>query len=70
VEPGFNSGWAFEMGTKPLSDDIFFLNDTLPENIVDFNGRGKYSSPEFVWPKPVGPTVLTFLGSAIWSAQK
>jgi glucose/arabinose dehydrogenase len=70
VEPGFNSGWAFEMGTKPLSDDIFFSNRTLPENIFDFNGRGKYSSPEFVWQKPVGPTALTFLGSEQFGVLK
>jgi glucose/arabinose dehydrogenase len=60
VEPGFNSGWAFEIGTKPTSDDILFSNNTLPDTVVDFNRRGKYSPPEFVWPKPVGPTALTF----------
>ena len=70
VEPGFNSGWAFEMGTKPLSDDIFFSNSTIPETMVDFKGRGKYSPPEFVWWKPVGPTALTFLGSEQFGVLK
>jgi aldose sugar dehydrogenase len=71
VEPGFNSGWAFEMGMgEPLSDDIFFSNNTLPENLVDFNGRGKYSFPEFVWHQTVGPTALTFLGSEQFGVLK
>jgi glucose/arabinose dehydrogenase len=30
---------------------------------VDFDDKGKYSSPEFVWDKPVGPTALLFLAS-------
>ena len=30
---------------------------------VDFNGKGKYSAPEFVWEKSIGPTALTFLAS-------
>jgi glucose/arabinose dehydrogenase len=71
VEPGFNSGWAFEMGMgEPVSDDIFFSNSTLPENLVDFNGRGKYSFPEFVWYENVGPTALTFLGSEQFGVLK
>jgi glucose/arabinose dehydrogenase len=70
VEPGFNSGWAFEMGTKPVSDDILFSKNDLPKTMVDFNGRGKYSPPEFVWQKPVGPTALTFLGSEQFGVLK
>jgi glucose/arabinose dehydrogenase len=40
-------------------------NDTSNEEIglVDFNGTGKYSDPEFVWERPVGPTALIFLSS-------
>jgi glucose/arabinose dehydrogenase len=33
------------------------------ENLVDFQGQGKYSDPEFVWNQSVGVTALKFLGS-------
>jgi|SRR5215204_1300100 len=33
------------------------------ENLVDFQGKGKYSDPEFVWNQSVGVTALKFLGS-------
>src|SRR3712207_6181450 len=35
----------------------------LEEDIVDFEGKGKYSDPEFAWISTVGPTALTFLNS-------
>ena len=67
VEPGFNSGWEKVQG-------IWKLNQTKSKNgiydetsdnvkLVDFDDEGKYSSPEFVWDKPVGPTALLFLAS-------
>ena len=67
VEPGFNSGWEKVQG-------IWKLNQTKSKNgiydetsdnvkLVDFDDNGKYSSPEFVWDKPVGPTALLFLES-------
>ena len=31
--------------------------------LVDFGGKGKYSSPEFTWYHPIGPTSLIFLDS-------
>jgi aldose sugar dehydrogenase len=35
-----------------------------PEKVlVDFDGRGKYSEPEFTWNQTVGPTALRFLNS-------
>jgi glucose/arabinose dehydrogenase len=63
VEPGFNSGWAEIMGFKHVSDNVVFSNNTLPDRLVEFDGKGKYSDPEFVWKYPVGPTALTFLTS-------
>lgn len=65
VEPGFNSGWEKVQG-------IWKLNQTKNKNgiygqsgenmqFVDFDGKGKYSAPEFEWEKPVGPTALIFL---------
>ena len=44
VEPGFNSGWSKSQGFQK------------PDNLVDFDGKGKYSPPELEW---VGPTCLT-----------
>jgi glucose/arabinose dehydrogenase len=56
VKPGFNSG--------------FHVVDGMPGNkfnphrdLVDFNGKGKYSDPEFVWNRTVGPTAIKFLNS-------
>jgi aldose sugar dehydrogenase len=67
VEPGFNSGWEKVQG-------IWKLNETKNKNetydqsdenlkLVDFDGKGNYSNPEFVWEKSVGPTALLFLAS-------
>jgi aldose sugar dehydrogenase len=67
VKPGFNSGWEKVQG-------IWKLNQTKSKNgiydessdnvkLVDFDDEGKYSSPEFVWDKPVGPTALLFFAS-------
>jgi aldose sugar dehydrogenase len=58
VEPGFNSGWKKIQGQFAGSEDL------NPEpDLVNFNGKGKYRSPEFIWNETVGPTALSFLGS-------
>ena len=62
VYPGFNSGFDVVDG---MPNDH---NDNKKEfnpftDLVDFNGKGKYSDPEFVWNKPVGPTAIKFLNS-------
>ena len=59
VEPGFNSGWQEIQGMASSTDDG--LN--LEENIVDFEGKGKYSDPELVWMDTEGPTAVKFLNS-------
>jgi aldose sugar dehydrogenase len=67
VKPGFNSGWEKVQGVWKLNqtrekEGIF--NDSNKEvEFVDFSGKGKYSSPEFVWDRPVAPTALAFLNS-------
>lgn len=66
VEPGFNSGWEKVQGVWKLNDtrekeSIF--NDSETVEFVSFDGKGKYSNPEFVWGKPVAPTALVFLNS-------
>jgi glucose/arabinose dehydrogenase len=34
-----------------------------PTGLINFNGRGKYSNPEFEWKQTVGVTALKFLDS-------
>jgi glucose/arabinose dehydrogenase len=63
VEPGFNSGWKQVQGMSILQSD--FDENTL----VDFNGTGKYSDPEFVWNNTVGPTALKFLDSEVYGTE-
>ena len=73
VEPGFNSGWASIQGFWTIDDGHKKVEEVIPtssinaeeeENnygLVDFDGKGKYSSPEFVW--DVAPTAISFLNS-------
>ena len=65
VEPGFNSGWKTVQGMWSVANEEKKGNFTSEDayNLVDFNGRGKYSSPEFTWTNPVAPTAIKFLTS-------
>jgi aldose sugar dehydrogenase len=57
VEPGFNSGALYVYGMSSRKENFD------PEKLVDFEGKGKYSDPEFSWEIPVGVTALQFLDS-------
>jgi aldose sugar dehydrogenase len=64
VEPGFNGGWTKVQGMSSL----WYLYHKSgkkfnPEDLLDFDGKGKYSDPKFVWNQTVAPTALTFLDS-------
>jgi aldose sugar dehydrogenase len=64
VEPGFNSGWRKVQGMWEV--ESYFggsVASTPPNNLIDFNGKGKYSTPEFTWNQTVAPTALKFLTS-------
>ena len=76
VEPGFNSGWHKVQGIWPITN--YELLDPTPEkkgyfdkqqifdapdNLVDFNGEGRYSNPELTWNIPRGITAIKFLNS-------
>jgi aldose sugar dehydrogenase len=37
--------------------------------LVDFEGKGTYSDPEFVWGNRVGPTALKFLNSSKYGKE-
>jgi aldose sugar dehydrogenase len=73
VEPGFNSGWSKVQGTWNVIQSIneegtrnIDRGDTVsgdPTDLVDFNGHGKYSEPEFTWDKTIAPTALVFISS-------
>jgi aldose sugar dehydrogenase len=76
VKPGFNSGWAKAQGVWPITDynllvkDLhrgsYFpkVNQTINENkLFDYNGKGKYSSPEFTWNDSIGVTAIKFFNS-------
>jgi aldose sugar dehydrogenase len=67
VEPGFNSGFKTVQGIW-YPDPIKFekagdIAPLKPKPLVDFDGKGKYSPPEFTWNQPCGPTALKFLNS-------
>jgi glucose/arabinose dehydrogenase len=57
VLPGFNSGWRQVMGLSALNKEFD------PDELVDFDGRGEYYDPEFVFRHSVGLTSLKFLDS-------
>ena len=64
VEAGFNSGWleitGFPSSSSASSDDGFEPED---DDLVSFDGKGKYSNPEFEWTVTLGPTAVKFLNS-------
>jgi glucose/arabinose dehydrogenase len=70
VELGFNSGWMKAQGIWILdeilrSQRIVSPNDEiLISNLEDFNGKGKYSPPEFTWGKmPITTSGMAFFHS-------
>lgn len=67
VEPGYNGGWKKVQGIwQPLrgGGNIGKELDDPSEDLVNFNGKGKYSDPEFIWKYRTGPTALKFLDSS------
>jgi aldose sugar dehydrogenase len=63
VEPGFNSGWRDLSGLAERAVDV-----DIEEDLVYFDGRGRYSDPEFTWQQTVAPTGLDFLNSSALGA--
>jgi glucose/arabinose dehydrogenase len=57
VEPGFNSGFNHITGSASRSDRFD------PDDLTDFDGRGKYSDPELDLGQHIAPTAITFLHS-------
>jgi len=77
VKPGFNSGWAKVQGIWKIdkldedNKDALYHGDIVldPKNLVEFDGKGKYSSPELFWNKSVGLTALKFLDSGMFGKE-
>jgi glucose/arabinose dehydrogenase len=78
VEPGLNGSWNKVHGIwkvnefwKPDPDGNTKGEHQLhaDSNLADFNGRGIYSAPEFVWPSTVGPTALKFFNFDIYGIE-
>ena len=76
VDPGFNSGWnkvqgirEYQLKTEEKLRDLGMnyyggpVASEQPQDLVDFGGRGKYSTPEFTWNQTVGVTAMKFLNS-------
>jgi glucose/arabinose dehydrogenase len=69
VEPGFNSGWVQVQGMASSSNNNNIESedennrDFASGNLVDFDEKGKYSDPEFVWSITLDPAAIIFLHS-------
>jgi aldose sugar dehydrogenase len=71
VEPGFNSGWnkiqgvwiAHGINSSLPSSESREANTKDREDLLLFEGKGKYSKPEFTWWQTLGPTALEFFSS-------
>jgi aldose sugar dehydrogenase len=66
VEPGFNSGWRKVQGIWELNETKHrtgIFNESSKGVLVDFDGKGRYSSPEFVWEEPAAPSAIKFFQS-------
>ncbi|HKQ21405.1 MAG TPA: PQQ-dependent sugar dehydrogenase [Nitrososphaeraceae archaeon] len=71
VKPGFNSGWdkvqgIWDLNESKMKDHIFQTNDKKQSgkvNLVTFDGKGKYSAPEFTWNNAIGPSAVKFFTS-------
>jgi glucose/arabinose dehydrogenase len=63
VEPGFNSGWRDVQGIWKHKGGKPGIVSPSPNNLTDFEGKGKYSSPEFTFFNPVGVTAIKFFNS-------
>jgi glucose/arabinose dehydrogenase len=63
VIPGFNSGFFKVQGIWQNEKGYIGNVSTNPKDLVDFDGKGKYSMPEFTWKGRYGPTALIFLDS-------
>lgn len=68
VDKGFNSGWSQIQGIwkpkgKIANENAGAINLNPSDKLVNFNGKGKYRQPAFIWYETVAPTALKFYNS-------
>ena len=68
VDKGFNSGWSQVQGIwtpkgKIGNENVGALNLSPSDKLVNFNEKGKYRQPVFIWYETVAPTALKFFNS-------
>ena len=61
--PGSNSGWSKVQGFWEPDGEERGEENLAPNDLVDFEGKGKYTPPKFVWNSTVAPTALKFFNS-------
>jgi aldose sugar dehydrogenase len=78
VIPGFNSGWLKIQGFwpvftyNPVPLERGYFNHTtinIMNELVNFDGNGKYVDPKLAWNITVGPTALKFFNSTQFGPQ-
>jgi glucose/arabinose dehydrogenase len=63
VKPGFNSGWKDIQGIWKHKNGKPQNGSLTTDNLVDFDGKGEYSNPEFTFFNTVGVTAIKFFNS-------
>jgi aldose sugar dehydrogenase len=63
VDPGFNSGWRKVVGFWEVKGNTYGNTVSNPTDLYDFDGKGKYDAPKFVFLNTTGPTAVKFLNS-------
>jgi glucose/arabinose dehydrogenase len=74
VQPGFDSGWSKIQGIwtpkgKIGGENPGPINTNPSKDLVNFDGKGKYHEPQFIWFDTVAPTALKFFNSTKLGAQ-
>jgi len=63
VKPGFNSGWRQVLGLSDMYDE--FTDNVFDSNqLINFNGNGKYYDPVLTWNDTIAPTTIAFIHSS------
>jgi aldose sugar dehydrogenase len=63
VKPGFNSGWRQVLGLSSMYDE--FTDNVFDSNqLINFNGNGKYYDPVLTWNDTIAPTTIAFIHSS------
>ncbi len=67
VDPGFNSGYnkieGIWMEGYNIGQTEKHIAPLYPNNLIDFDKKGKYHPPQFTWFHKIVPTGITFLNS-------